>query len=184
MRRGGFDNARPAHGLVYSSLDDLLSEMMPPLDSASWVDAAWKDPLPRPRGIRVRYFTASASGIQTLPNPSATSRSCSPRTPSRWRLSAADRTLGRVVVRSLFPFPDLTTTSPVSKSKVLHAQPQPLQQSHARPVEALSDELRGATQLPQQQAHFAPRQHHRDSSPPRRTHEIVQHGNSSARMSR
>src|SRR6266542_1284675 len=68
VRRGGFGNARPAHGLVYSSLDDLLSEMMPPLDSASWVDAAWKDPLPRPRGIRGRDFTASASGIQTLPN--------------------------------------------------------------------------------------------------------------------
>src|SRR6266545_3010261 len=33
--------------------------MMPPLDSASWVDAAlprWKDPLPRPRGIRVRIL--------------------------------------------------------------------------------------------------------------------------------
>jgi hypothetical protein len=38
--RGRLRSVRPAHGLVYGSLDDLLTEMMPPLDSASRVDAA------------------------------------------------------------------------------------------------------------------------------------------------
>ena len=59
VRRRRLCNAGPARSFVNGALDDLLSQMMPPLDSASRVSAAVsgrKDPLSWPGSIRIRIL--------------------------------------------------------------------------------------------------------------------------------
>lgn len=177
VRRRRLRNARPAHSLVYRSLDDLLTEMMSPLDPAPRVDTALsrgKDPLPRPRDIRVRVLHRERVGHpdspESLRHVAVVQRKHALEMPPEGD-GQDSRERRRTILVSL-PRPDDHLVA--LEVEVLHPQPQPLQQPHTGAVQQSRDELRGATQLPQQPAHLVPRQHHRCPFPPRRTHQIVQ----------
>lgn len=89
-------------------------------------------------------------------------------------LQPTDSTRGSVVVRALFPFPDRTTTSPVSKSRSLTRNRNPSSSRIPAAVEQPRDQLRRAAQLPQQPPDLFPRAPRRERAPVVLTYELRQ----------